>query len=235
MRSLKLTLFLLIAGIVMVSVQSGVSSQSQDKPKPKPDALMLGCSIVDPIDDCIQELFSKADFRFGMTRVPTRRSHMSYFAPSTQKEAAAVKELDGAGWQMGFYLAGRSILGEKPAANTFFEYGHKHPVIGGPVAITGTLNRKTIEHIREELPEPAELWDQGQKAMRAFETSERYEFFVGNWKVEARPIRARESCLKCHNNDDKTEVIDLNHAPSKTPIKVGDALGVAMYAYTKKQ
>lgn len=238
MRSLKLTLFLLIAGTAVFGFQSDVSSQSKEKPNPqKPDVLTLGCSVIDPIDECIQELFSNTDFnRFGMVRVPTRRSHVTYFAPSNSKETNAVKELEDTGWQMGFYLAGRRILEEKPAPNTFFQYGHKHPVIGGPVAITGGTDRKTVEVLRSALPDPTEVWDQGQKAMRSFETSERYEFSVGKWKVEARPIRARENCLKCHNNNFKeASVVDLNHSPSKTPIKVGDALGVAMYAYTRKQ
>lgn len=243
MRSLKLTLFFLIVGIAVFLFQSRVSSQSQEKPNPqKPDLLMLGCSVVDPIDECIQELFSKADFRFGMTRVPTRTSHIKYFAPSTPKEVQMVKELEADGWEVGFYLAGRRILGEKPDVNAIKLFADGHSVIGGPISITGAL-QKGANRSQLAMPIAAKLWDEGQKAMRAFESSNRYEFSVGKWTVEARPIRARQDCLKCHNNTTtppdnspiSSDFAGIVHAHSKTPIKVGDALGVAMYAYTRKQ
>jgi len=88
--------------------------------------------------------------------------------------------------------------------------------------------------------------------MRAFDSKNRHEFSIGKWKIEARPIRAAESCLRCHNNNteaatgnepkqiDIRNIIDARNiydglARSKTPIKVGDALGVAMYAYARKR
>lgn len=236
MRSLKLTLVLSVIGIVVLCFQSGVSSQSQDKTtKPKPDVFTLGCSVADPIDECIQELFSKADFRFGMTRVPTRISHIKYFAPSNAKEEEAVRELEASGWDVGFYLAGRQILGDKPDLLAISVYADKHPVIGGPISITGSAQKAPDNSKPVVMPDPAELWDEGQKAMRAFKSSNRYEFSIGKWNVEARPIRAREGCLKCHSNKPASaDVIGFDMTPSKAPIKIGDALGVAMYAYAKK-
>lgn len=242
MRSLKLTLLVVAIGIVISPLRSSVFSQSQEKPnQSKSDALMLGCSVIDPIDECIQELFSKADIRFGITRVPTRISHIKYFAPSNPREVEIVTDLEGDGWEVGFYLAGRRILGEKPGPNDIKLFADAHPVIGGPISITGSL-RKPAADVSPAMPEPAALWDGGQKAMRAFDSTNRYEFAVGNWTIEARPIRARENCLKCHNNNATppdnnaavTNVAGVIHAHSKTPIRVGDALGVAMYAYTKK-
>src|SRR5262245_3698370 len=93
------------------------------------------------------------------------------------------------------------------------------------------------------------LWDDAQKAMLEFEKRDQYDFAVNRWNVAARPIRAGESCLQCHNNkpmarnaDGVTVIgrrgnLDLYafEARSKTPIKVGDALGVAMYAYARKK
>lgn len=244
MQNLKLAFCLLVGGIAIAFFQirgepSVSASQPQDKSsKPKPEDMLIGCSVIDPLDDCIQELFSKADYQFGMARMPTTNKHLNQFNPRNDKEKAIVKDLDDGGWLVAFYLAGRWVLGEKPspAAPRFADL--RHSMIGGPIAITpeyltrGHLNKEI------EMPEPDQFWDDSQKALRAFETKDRYEFSIGKWKIEARPIRARETCLKCHNNNNQgatLSVIDLNHAPSQTPIKVGDALGVAMYAYTRKK
>ncbi len=86
--------------------------------------------------------------------------------------------------------------------------------------------KKMVEQF--ELPEPLKIWDDAQKAMLEFEKKDQYDFSFGKWSVAARPIRAKESCLKCHNGNVTT-------APSLTPPKAGDALGVAMYAYARKQ
>src|SRR5215475_12485147 len=98
-------------------------------------------------------------------------------------------------------------------------------------------NRKLMEQF--ELPEPSKMWDDARKALLEFEKRDQYDFSFGNWSVAARPIRANESCLKCHTSDVGTlpGQIDLEAAMRKlggaalTPPKVGDALGVAMYAY----
>ncbi|MGH9767727.1 MAG: hypothetical protein ACREAB_09875 [Blastocatellia bacterium] len=126
----------------------------------------------------------------------------------------------------------------------------RHQIIGGPVLIapddgvSWENERAVMDSLK--LPAPSELFDEAQKAMRAFDSKNNYEFSIGKWKFEARPIRAAESCLKCHNNTTdnaagkEPEQIDVRNmhdglARSKTPIKVGDALGVAMYAYAPKQ
>jgi hypothetical protein len=236
MQGPKFVLWVLIAGLTLALLQQKPNaSRAQDLPKP--DGALVGCSIIDPLDDCIQALFSKVDSRFGMARVPTATKHLTYFNPRNDEERAVVNDLDHSGWVVAFYLAGRRILGERPGPNKTPFAGRRHSVIGGPIAITPAFSGGGQRNQEFEMPEPDQLWEDAQNAMRSFETKNQYDFSVGGWKVEARPIRAGESCLKCHNNNQGTSpsVVDLYHAPSGQPIKVGDALGVAMYAYTRKK
>lgn len=252
MHAAKFALYLSVAAFVTTFFQSFTgASQTQDKPVlPKPDLIGIGCSVIDPIDEQIQKRFRTVDGMFGITRVMPANRHLNYFMANTAEEKAAVDELENAGLRVAFYLAGRRILGEKPADNVFSLSG-RHHIIGGPVPITQNESLKNGE-LMEDLPQPAQLWDDGQKAMRAFETKDHFEFSVGKWKVEARPIRAGESCLKCHfqpqpsakntgSTPDFVKQLELNLngattlAPSDRPIKVGDPLGVAMYAYTSKK
>src|SRR5262249_42599733 len=105
--------------------------------------------------------------------------------------------------------------------------------------------KKMIEQL--ELPEPLKIWDDAQKAMLEFEKRDQYDFSFGKWNIAARPIRAKGSCLKCHNGENRIApgmpVVAISGrgagdgvtAPVSAPPKVGDALGVAMYAYARKQ
>lgn len=256
MRTVKFALCLIAVMSATTFWQSGIlqlvsAVQSQDKKTlPNSGLIDVGCSVIDPIDEVIQKRFSNVDGMFGLTRVMPTTQHVNYFLAETSEEKAVVDELENAGLQVGFYLAGRRILGQKPADNEISITG-RHLVIGGPIAIT-RIEKMKFEELRKVFPDPARFWDDGQKAMRVFETKDRYEFSVDKWKVEARPIRARESCLKCHYQPtlsaaDKINGIDLvkqaelslSRAPriaqSNTSIKIGDALGVAIYVYAKKQ
>jgi hypothetical protein len=174
------------------------------------------------------------------------------FVAETQSEREAISELEKGGWQVAFYLAGRRIL--RPKSDTSPALGlipHDSSIINGPIAITPSgmfdeperaqaHSTDPIEIIssvmsgrrkmREKLglPEMPEIWDDAKKAMLEFEKRDQYDFSFGKWSVAARPIRAKEACLKCHTGEGFT-------APGLAPPKVGDALGVAMYAYGRKQ
>ena len=69
-----------------------------------------------------------------------------------------------------------------------------------------------------------------QSAYAVFETSEGTDFMTQGWNVVARPVRAsQEDCLDCHR------YIGLTwHGYSGITPKIGDTLGVAMYAYRRK-
>jgi hypothetical protein len=71
--------------------------------------------------------------------------------------------------------------------------------------------RKMFEQL--ELPKLLEIWDDARKAMLEFEKRDQYDFSFRKWNIAARPIRAKEACLKCHTGE----------APLAPP-KVGDAL-----------
>jgi hypothetical protein len=250
--ALSLMMGLLASFITLQNYSANVAS-AQDA-KAKQDAFISGCSssVIDALDECVQERFIKSDTRFGITRMRPLTLHVNYFLPETQNERDAIAELEKGGWQVAFYLVGRRILAPKPDMTKFKPelLSDNHPIINGPIAITAPKNfnkKKMIEQFN--LPEPQKLWDDAQRAMSEFEKKDQYDFTVDRWNFAARPIRARESCLKCHNNNPVAKAADGSivsvgrnnldlyalSARSETPIKVGDALGVAMYAYTRKQ
>jgi hypothetical protein len=256
----------LAASFITLQVNSPRAASAQDA-KAKQDGFIIGCSetVIDALDECVQKRFSKADLLFGFERMEPPSYHVNHFVAETVNERDAISELERGGWQVAFYLVGRRILGPKPdLSKPHWSYlAGRAPIINGPLAITSlasfdgrkrddALNFKIIPFatasrvisdkkrmIEEfELPEPLKLWDDAQKAMIAFEKRDQYDFSSGKWNIAARPIRAQESCLKCHTVDQenlrKIYLEDLA-APKPAPPKVGDALGVAMYAYARKQ
>ena len=228
MRKIKLIAISLMIGLAgsFITLQiNSVSTASAQDANAKQNGFINGCSdsVIDALDARIQERFSKADKVFGIARVETSTNHIRSFQPATEEERDVVSELELGGWQIGFYLAGRRVLGSK----------HKLPYggyrgFGGPILIAPQMPR----HSEIRMPELDDLWEHAQKAMLSFDSKNQYDFSVGKWSVTARPIRAKESCLKCHNNFNYGNTVPVDHAPSPTPLKVGDTLGVAMYAYT---
>jgi hypothetical protein len=211
----------------------------------KPNPMMLDCGVIDEIDECIQARFNKVDGTFGLARVapPINNVHIRNFQLETDAERSAVAALQHAGWRVIFYLAGRQVLEPAPEypGPDGKPYRVPHFGVQGPVSITP---------IREQLtrPDMSELRAYAQQAFAAFAKQDRYDFSIGKLAYTARPIRAQEVCLQCHNDkptaprkiEDAKEPLKLFplrrenlHAYSKTPLKVGDALGAAIYAYTK--
>jgi hypothetical protein len=238
--------------------------------KVKQDGFITGCSetVIDALDECVQERFSKSDQVFGYDRMTPRTRHLNYFEAETRAESEAISRLEKDGWQVAFYLVGRRVLAPKPdLAELRQSFRFQYPsAIHGPIAITAPSKfeererppardsrtesfvifrnifneEKMIEQF--ELPEPMSMWDDAQKAMLEFEKRDQYDFSSGKWSIAARPIRAKESCLKCHTGYPATtpghpRKVDIfgGAATRPAPPKVGDALGVAMYAYGRKQ
>ena len=223
----------------------GPIASAQDA-KIKQDGIIAECSetVIDALDKCIQERFSKSDMRFGLSRIVTVMLPFNHFVAETPSEGEAISELVKGGWQVVFYLVGRRILGPKSDTTTRLTLiPHDSSIVNGPIAITpstifderdhgtgqvvinssfNSVRRKTLERL--ELPELPEILDDARKAMVEFEKRDQYDFSFRKWSIATRPIRAKEACLKCHTGE----------APL-TPPEVGDALGVAMYAYVRKQ
>jgi len=206
--------------------------------KVKQDGLISECSseAIDALDECIQERFSKVDTIFGISRVSKmiltkdgklipeypRKGHKLFFNAETERERAAINELERSGLRVHFYLSdgGPHYSAVHPEGiltfNSFF----------GPVMITPIASKR-------ELPDGSKVWNEAKNALRSFKERNRYEFAVEKWNVEARPIRARESCLECHRH--QASIPDSDAPTGYRRLKAGDTLGIAMYVYARKQ
>lgn len=225
-KPLALALSLSLAAFAAAAVLAHTSQQPPTQTAPEPHAL-------DALDREVQKRFHDV-IGFGMARIATERR----FEPETKEERAAVRELKRAGYEVGLYLAGRAILDDAPEqtrqAKKTFGSGMTGQAFSGPVFVGPGVKR---------LPTAAALWDGTRRAMESFAAgAERHEFTTGRWQAEARPVRAsEEKCLRCHSTDHR-QVYGVTQAgvrfstyePKGNTLKVGDPLGVLIYAYRKK-
>jgi Protein of unknown function (DUF3365) len=238
----RLLAFSLMIGLMVsfgaLQFNSAGVAPAQDA-KVKQDGLISECSseAIDALDECIQERFSKVDTIFGISRIskliltkdgkfipdtPSHKGHKPFFRAETEKERAAINELERSGLQVHFYLCGGGpdYTAANPEGiltfNSFF----------GPVVITPIAAKK-------ELPDGSRVLNEAKNALRSFKERNQYEFAVEKWKVAARPIRARESCLECHRHQASIPAPDAPTGYRR--LKAGDTLGIAMYVYAPKQ
>jgi hypothetical protein len=189
---------------------------------------------LDALDREVQKRFHSV-IGFGMARIATDKK----FAPETDEEKSAVRELKREGYGVGLYLAGRGILAdvpeEKRLPNTLFGISNAGQAFSGPIFLSSSGLKG--------LPTAASLWDETRRALQSFATgAERYGFKSGEWDVEARPVRAsKESCLKCHTARVEFKVVtnekgekSVKPETKEDAPKLGDPLGVLVYAYRKK-
>jgi hypothetical protein len=190
---------------------------------------------LDALDREVQKRFHSV-IGFGMARIATQRK----FAPETEEEKGAVRELNREGYKVGLYLAGRAILDDTPEggrySKLFFDGSPAGQGFSGPIFLSSASMK--------ELPTAAALWDETRRALQSFAAGEeRYGFKSGEWDVETRPVRAsKESCLKCHTARVEFKVV-INEKGDKVvksetregPPKLGDPLGVLVYAYRKNR
>jgi hypothetical protein len=249
MRKLKILLILLAITPFFTFFDSQPASTIEASPqknrKAKPDDrdLMTECGHLESLDRIVQERFRKTDKRLGVARMKPVTVHINYFSPETAEEKRVIQELEAGGWLVAFYLAGRRILDyESLPANSEPSLYEKNRILNGPLAMTSSSYSSPE---MTELPRHYELMEHARNAIIVFARKDEYNFKIGRWNYLARPIRAQEYCLSCHNNapPDKFDSLRVKtvsneperyreYARSKTPIKVGDALGVAIYAYT---
>jgi hypothetical protein len=199
-----------------------------------------GTQYIDAFDDCIQERFKDIDKRFGLARVITVGNSPHRFKPENAREMATLKEFNDRKLEVALYLGSRSLFGDKPEEKEWEPravrtdlgvtstsigtgIGFSRRIIKGPVLISAKD--------KNDLPLSADLWAQSKTAMQAFATRDSFEFTFGNWKFIARPVRANEqSCLQCHVVD--TRAIRTHKASEVLkPLKIGDPLGIVLYAY----
>ncbi len=161
------------------------------------------------LDECIQRRFFDRN-AFGMERMAPLRVHgVRQFRPENVTEQRVVDQLEQEGYQVALFLAGRNVNATFRPESLLpqFRYG-----VQGPAQITRLRNP-------EELPRPETLLEESRTAIATFATRPGYEVQKGDWTVALRPLRAtNEACVQCHN-------------ASGAQVKMGDTLGVVMYAY----
>jgi hypothetical protein len=190
------------------------------------------CLLVE-LDRFVQARFKEIDRGFGYRRVVTLNDTPHRFKPENAKEADVVSDLEQARLRVALYLAGRGVIGARPEAAQWERYVKKP--IQGPAFVTAAGQSSN------DLPAPAELWEHSQKAMEVFTDSDEYNFDVGKWKFTARPVRAAEqSCLECHARYAASPLLLLSSEGQAAasglkpkPLRVGDPLGVILYAYER--
>jgi hypothetical protein len=195
------------------------------------------------LDRCVQKRFQDpaaiSQRRFGMGRMgprrttspqppPNRPSPMATgyreakhhrdirdFKSENPAEQAVIDAFQAKGYEVIVYLAGRKIL-EQPPAKTQIRnrYG-----VQGPALITGKMPA--------DPPSTRWLLAESRTALESFEIGDGYTLKRGTWTVAMRPLRAANSgCVSCH-----TSGVARDKDGSKINLAVGDAVGVAIYAY----
>lgn len=224
----RILALVLLAGCSLAVVRTHSApalSNRQQEAAPQKLVFADDC-LIETLNRVIQERFVKGD-GFGAQRIIGPPYHLQRFLPENAEEQAAVTRLEKEGLTVGFYLAGRKLLGPKPDSAQLALLGKASfgRPIHGPVAVTANAHRA-------QMPRSESLWEQGQEAMLAFSKSQRHDFSAGQWNFIALPVRAQQSCLKCHNH---TALDYLAHDPkNRKELKVGDPLGVLIYTYLRE-
>ena len=200
-----------------------VSSRGNPAPRSASEA-----SPVDALDHSVQERFRTLT-SFGMSRMPLVPQHVYQFDPETPEEKAAVADLRNQGLSVGLYLGGLGLLGS-PMSEADWKKGGEYDLrraISDPIVVSGAATP-------EGLPKPWELQEIGRRALEASAAGDRYEASFGRWSVDVRPVRASQSaCLECHKAGG-TAAERESGAGTRPDLKVGDALGVAVYLYARE-
>jgi hypothetical protein len=209
---------------IFVASRAGQSSPEGDGGKVSAKA----AGPVEALSRCIIKRFENLDDK-GLSRIPLVHSPVIHFRPETAEERSVVAKLDEDGWDVGFYLGGRRLLesGMTEAQWKKGGDGRYRRAMSRPVVISQ-------ENTPTNLPEPWELWEHGRKALAASGSADPYRSTLGRWSIEARPIRAdRQACLNCHRSNSNPQAQSASPDDGKPPLKVGDALGVAIFVYAK--
>jgi hypothetical protein len=226
-----------LVGVLTLFAFHTVASTSGRAPATYTTSALAGgpdIALVDRFDAAIQKRFL-ANPNFGMARVaPVRRTgarHIDEFYAETDEEQRAVAELEKAGWIAGLYLYGRTAMPmmkhDKPQEKFDIKY-----YLNAPLPITSHLKKS-------QLPGASKLLDRVKTAFVDFQTPEgpnanATDFSIGKWAYYARPVRAaNESCILCHS--DYVITARLGNGQFKVRKRVvGDANGVIVYGFSKK-
>jgi hypothetical protein len=180
--------------------------------------------LVDRMDQALQLRFEKMP-AFGIVRVQPinpPNPHLETFTATTPEEQAVVGDLETGHWQSAIYLFGRRAYEDPTAKNGERKLDIRYKV-NNPVPVSSQLKVK-------ELPSSEKLIPQIKLAFDAFLTQPSYEFSGGDWSYVARPVLARDGCIKCHGDMFLTGKLP-NKLWSYRPRRAGDPIGILVYAF----
>jgi hypothetical protein len=202
---IALMMTLLAASVVAASL---VGSRPIGRPSPTVPSSSAAeeSSPIESLDAIIQDRLHGHDGN-GMMRLIHPVLHRDKFVPETPAERKCVEGLQASGWSVGLRLGARDSRSQ--------EYPTQDRELTNPMAVTG-------EGIPDDSPGPDVLREVGRRALQESDGAGpgRASGSRGRWSIEARVVRAdRQACVGCHSRS------------SGRDLKVGDALGVAIYYY----
>jgi hypothetical protein len=168
---------------------------------------------------------------FGISRIgiPTYHDNVRWFMPENPTEEAVMQEIKKKGLEVAVFLVGRHALAAslgtigyggfpnetvRPQPLTIASASIERAGLQGPVSFTSPSDAP--------LPETGSLLAEGRTALAAIGQGAGYDVRKGDWTVAMRPLRAsNQGCIECHTS------------ASYTP-KPGDALGIVMYVYRRR-
>ena len=185
-------------------------------------------ALIESFDECIQERFRDLSGKsLGLARVTPASPH-AFFAHNVREESA-VQYLDAARLNVVMYVGGRKLLGEDGYSITpqrgalMMVPGRNGARLEGPIVVTPLSYHAPPQNA----PRAATMMTDAVKALRAFDRVEAASFSVDGWNVAATPIRAQNNaCLGCHRLAPAGKL--------QNGLRIGDALGVVLYAYQER-
>jgi hypothetical protein len=162
------------------------------------------------LDNCIQLRFLDAK-AFGMRRILPLEFHgVRTFQPENGAERAVVEQLRHEGYEVALYLVGRNALATQ---TPYKSLNPRRSEVQGPAFIAPVHEG--------EFPPPDTLLDDGRRALLSFQKGDGYNIRKNGWTVAMRPLRAsHQTCIQCHTT-------------GASELKIGDALGAALYVYRR--
>jgi len=106
-RLFAFSLMIVLSALFITPQINPARIASAQDAKVKQDGFITGCSetVIDALDECIQERFSKVETIFGITRVGTTatKGHKQSFQAETEMERIVIASLELSGLQVYAY------------------------------------------------------------------------------------------------------------------------------------
>jgi hypothetical protein len=220
-RTIRITITLIFVALIAAAF-SHDNACAEHAPAPEITREDSDKELILELNDCIQERFKEIDEKFGYRRIIRIGDTPHRFKPENAKESKIVSKLEKADLKAALYLAGRRVIKSNP------DIARLQPgqFIKGPGLITAEDKEK------ESLPKAVDLLEQSRRAIVEFEKADSYDFTLAGWKFTALPVRAsEESCLMCHKSDNYVSFAVPTGDQTPVKLKIGDVLGVVIYAY----